>query len=103
MEKELRKKEKNFGFTQEKLSELVDITPSYVSEIERGGAITSLSTISKISQILDVSLDYLVFGIRKNNSNTVFSEIFKSLPNENQELYINLCKGIYKVLKSDKD
>ena len=103
MEKELKKKEMKSGITQEKLAELVDITPSYVSEIERGGTVTSLATISKISQILDVSLDYLVFGTRKNNSNTVFSEILKSLSNKNQELYINLCEGIYKVLKSDKD
>ena len=103
MEKGLKKKETNFGITQEKLSELVDITPSYVSEIERGSTVTSLATISKISQILDVSLDYLVFGTRKNNSSTVFSEMFKSLSNENQELYINLCECIYKVLNSDKD
>ncbi len=103
MEKGLKKKETNFGITQEKLSELVDITPSYVSEIERGSTVTSLATISKISQILDVSLDYLVFGTRKNTSSTVFSEMFKSLSNENQELYINLCECIYKVLNSDKD
>ena len=103
MEKGLKKKETNFGITQEKLSELVDISPSYVSEIERGSTVTSLATISKISQILDVSLDYLVFGTRKNTSSTVFSEMFKSLSNENQELYINLCECIYKVLNSDKD
>lgn len=99
MEQELKQKERIYGLTQEQLSELIDFTPSYVSEIERGGTTTSLSAISKISQVLDVSLDYLVFGINKNNSDAVFTEIFKSLPKKNHDLYINLCDSIAKVLK----
>ena len=98
-EKELKQKEKKSGITQEKLSELIDVSPSYICEIERGGSISSLATISKISKSLDISLDYLVFGITKNNSNVVFTEILKSLPKENHELYINLCESISKVLK----
>lgn len=68
-------------------------------EIERGGSISSLATISKISQTLNISLDYLVFGINKNNSDTMFSEILESLPEENHKLYVNLCENIAGALK----
>ena len=100
LEKESKQREKNFGITQEKLSEIIDITPSYVCEIERGGSITSLATIAKISETLDVSLDYLVFGINKNTSNTVLSDTLKELPKKKHELYINICESIAKVLKT---
>ncbi len=100
MEKESKTDEKNYGLTQEKLSEIIDVSPSYVSEIERGSSISSLATITKIAQTLDLSLDYLIFGITQNNSNTTFSEILKSVPEINHELYINLCKNIADTLKN---
>ena len=59
LEKELKFKGKKFGITQEKLSEIIDVSPSYICEIEKGGSISSLATISKIARTLDISLDYL--------------------------------------------
>lgn len=100
MEKESKINEKNYGLTQEKLSEIIDVSPSYVSEIERGSSISSLSTITKITQTLELSLDYLVFGITPNNSNLTFTEILKSVPEKNHELYILLCKNIADTLKN---
>ena len=97
--KRIKNKRKEVGITQEKLSELIEVSPSYICEIERGGSISSLATISKIAQTLNISLDYLVFGINKNNSNTMFSEILESLPEENHQLYVNLCENIAVALK----
>ena len=39
----------------------------------------------------------------KNLNYVKIGKRIKEKRNENQKLYINLCKGIYKVLKSDKD
>lgn len=38
---EIKRKEQKL--TQEKLSEIIDVSPSYISEIERGTSISSLS------------------------------------------------------------
>lgn len=97
--KRIKNKRKEVGITQEKLSELIEVSPSYICEIERGGSISSLATISKITPTLNISLDYLVFGINKNNSDTMFSEILESLPEENHKLYVNLCENIAGALK----
>ena len=73
--------------TQQQLADLTFLSVDYICEIERGGSISSLATISKIAQTLNISLDYLVFGINKNNSDTMFSEILESLLEENHQLY----------------
>lgn len=99
--KRIKIKRKEIGITQEKLSEILDVSPSYVSEIERGTSISSLSTITKISQTLDLSLDYLIYGINQTNSDTTFSEILKSIPQKDHKLYINLCQNIANAFKEE--
>ena len=92
-------KRKELKLTQEKLSEIIDVSPSYISEIERGSSISSLATISKIANTLNVSLDYLVFGINKENFSNTFYEILKNIPEKNQDLYISLCENIANSLR----
>lgn len=92
--KRISLKRKELNLTQEKLSEIIDVSPSYISEIERGNSICSLATISNICFVLHTSLDYLVFGITENNSNQTFTEILKSVPEKNHKLFINLCENI---------
>lgn len=97
--KRIKIKRKEMHLTQEKLSELIDVSPTYISEIERGTSISSLATIAKLANVLELNLDYLVFGITDTNSNTTFSEILKSIPEKNHKLYISLCENIANSLK----
>lgn len=48
--------------TQEQLAELVDVTVQYISDLERGVTGTSVATIVKLCQVLDVSSDFLLMG-----------------------------------------
>lgn len=98
--KRIKIKRKELNMTQEKLSEIIDVSPSYISEIERGSSICSLATISKISQTLDANLDYLVFGINKSNSTNTFNELLKNIPEKNHNLFINLCENISNSLRN---
>ena len=93
-------KRKEQKLTQEKLSEIIDVSPSYISEIERGTSISSLSTVSKIARTLHTSLDYLVFVINIDNSSNTFYEILKTIPEKNHPLYIDLCENIANSLKN---
>lgn len=97
--KRIKLKRKDVNLTQEKLSEIIDVSPSYISEIERGNSICSLATISNIATTLNTSLDYLVFGITENNSYQTFTEVLKSVPEKNHKLFIDLCENISNSLK----
>lgn len=97
--KRIKIKRKELHLTQEKLSEIIDVSPSYIGEIERGSSICSLATLTNIANTLNASLDYLVLGITKDNADNMFTDILNSIPTQNQKLYIDLCENIADTLK----
>ena len=56
----VKKKRLEKGYTREKLAEKCSISVSYLAHIERGTKSLSLETAFKISQILNISIDYLL-------------------------------------------
>ena len=50
------------GYTQDTLSELLDITPNHLSAIERGVSGISLETLQRLCLLLGVSADRIIFG-----------------------------------------
>jgi len=60
--KRIKKVRRQKGMTQCKLAELADLSNPYLSQVETGVKKASLESLAKISRILDVSLDALVFG-----------------------------------------
>ena len=48
--------------TQEKMSEMIGVTPQYLSDLERGLVGTSISTLIRICTELNVSSDFILFG-----------------------------------------
>lgn len=53
------------SMTRENLSELINITPYFLGQIERGERNMSVKTLIKLSSCLNISIDYLVYGIDK--------------------------------------
>ncbi len=58
----IKAQRKSLGISQEKLSELINVTPHYIYEIERGTKAMSLETLTNIALSLEVSADYIIFG-----------------------------------------
>ena len=50
------------GMTQERLSELLDISTNHLSAIERGVYGISVENLRKLCRVLDVSADFILFG-----------------------------------------
>lgn len=51
------------GYTQDTLSELLDITPNHLSAIERGVSGISLETLQRLCLLLGVSADRILFSL----------------------------------------
>ena len=92
--KRIKQKRKELNLTQEKLSEMLEISPTYISEIERGTGISSLATITKIANVLNLDLDYLILGISNTNIDKTFSNLLERIPKKDQKLFISLCENI---------
>ena len=53
------------GYSREKLSELIDVTPRFLSDVELGFVGVSLSTLKKICDVLGISSDSLLWSNKK--------------------------------------
>lgn len=53
---------KSISISQEKLAEMVNVSPHYIYEIERGSKSMSLDTLMNLSVALQLSTDYILFG-----------------------------------------
>lgn len=62
-------------YTQEQLAEKLSLSPRYISQLERGIAFGSASTIINICKALDINSDFLFRDLIQNdNSNVDFIE-----------------------------
>ncbi len=58
----IKERRKHQGMTQEYVANQLDVNPSHVSNIERGHAKPSLTTLVRIANILQCSVDYFLEG-----------------------------------------
>lgn len=69
------------NLTQENLSELIDVTGSYISVIERGVKTPTLDTFIKIANALKVNSDSLLKDVLDTSTEMEASELFKEIKN----------------------
>ena len=62
MYKRIRKAREDLGYTREKFAELLDVSVSYMAEVERGRTGISVKMLMKICNVLGLSADYVLFG-----------------------------------------
>lgn len=62
----VRESRKANNLTTERLAELADISPFFLQSIEYGRRGLSIYTLAKLSTILHVSTDYLLFGSKED-------------------------------------
>ncbi len=59
---QIRKHRKNKHYTLEQLAEILDVSATFIGQIERAKGIPSLETLVKIANALETSTDSLLFG-----------------------------------------
>ena len=76
------------GFSQEKLSEKIDISPRQMCTIENGNSYPSIETFVKISKILEIDINNF-FNITPGKNNKLREEIYTLLQiSSEKELYL---------------
>lgn len=62
MYRRIRKAREDLGYTREKFAELLDVSVSYMAEVERGRTGISVKMLMRICNVLGLSADYVLFG-----------------------------------------
>lgn len=93
------------GKTQESVADIIDITPSHMSNIETGKTKLSLPTLIAIANALSVSVDTLLCD-NVLTSKVVFEkeakEIFKDCDEYEVRFLVDLLKSAKEAFRKDK-
>jgi len=58
----IRKRRELLGYTREQLAEKLDVSTKFCSDIELGIRGISIQTLAKLTDLLNLSADYILFG-----------------------------------------
>ena len=85
------------GLTQQEFGELVSLGTKNVSDIERGVAGITVSTLKRICEKLSISSDFILFGDNEKNDVAYPSEKLKRLTPEQFKIIETLLNQIFKM------
>lgn len=86
--------------TQEQFSERIDVSPQYVSDLERGVVGVSIATLKRICTVLGVSSDQILFGVETENRASAISEKCKSLSEQQYMLLSDIISKYVEAIES---
>ena len=86
--KQSRKKQ---NYTQESLAEKLEVSPHYIYEIERGSKAMSLKMLIAVSETLELSADYILFGPQREASS----------PSDELDLLISTLSPTQRIAAND--
>ncbi len=83
------------GWTQEKLSEEINVTIVYISRIERGSTQVNLKRLVQIGNALNCSIEYLIGGALPKSHNYLNRDLYETLLKctpDKQRLIFNIAQ-----------
>lgn len=93
--------------TQNYFADILYISPSYLALIEAGKRVPNIDTLVHISQVTDVSLDYLILGKEedsKSRNQRTFDRLSKTYSEKELRLALRLAEYYLKLSKlKDED
>lgn len=98
MGKRMKEQRRLLHFTQEYMAEKLNISLKHYGSVERGVAGLSLENLVEVSEIIGVSLDYLVKG-DKETDNTIparIKEIYTECPPDKRQHLLELLEIVNK-------
>ena len=94
----IKKQRKTLNLTQEVLAEQLNISVKHFSEVERGLSGLSIENLIKLSNILGVSIDYIVKGEEDKDKWVCTLSTLQQVPKGKEELIKELIDLGIKLL-----
>lgn len=99
MHTRIRKAREGMGYTREQFAEKLDVSVSYLAELERGRTGISVKMLVKVCNVLGLSADYVLFGTERTEDELRLDAIRRI-----DEKYLPLLdKVIEELLSLDSD
>lgn len=92
--KRIQMRRKQQGMTQEQLADKMDVSIQMVSNLERGNKAIRIENLIKLSQILNISTDYILTGKETTDDMQTLTEQMANLSQRDRkmmELLMDFC------------
>jgi len=73
----IRKAREEMGYTREKFAEKLEVSVSYLAELERGRTGISVKMLIKVCDVLGLSADYILFGEERSEDALMLDKIHR--------------------------
>ena len=84
--------------TQEILAERIEVSPQYISDLERGVVGIALPTLKKLCSVLGVSSDQILFGVQAQDRGAFLANICSALTDEQFALLTQMVNCYVKAV-----
>jgi transcriptional regulator with XRE-family HTH domain len=102
----IREERKRLRLTQSALAEAIDISDTYMGQIERGERSLTLDTRVRLVNKLGVTIDYLLKDyVFESNDNTIdqIKQIIANQPLERRQMAVDTLKTMFSHLGNGKE
>lgn len=92
MGERIRRQRELLGLTREQLAEKLDVSAKFCSDIELGIKGMSMTTLARMSDILCMNVDFMLFGEQEEKSDldTLIS-LFRHCPEEHRTNFLKIA------------
>ena len=97
----IRRQREFLGYTREQFAELLDVTPKFCSDIELGVKGMSVQTLCRISEVLRLSTDFILFG--RENTESSITQLLRSCSSSEQAYAEQLLKTFIMAMNAKKE
>lgn len=73
----IRRAREKLGYTREQFAEKLEVSVSYLAELERGRTGISVKLLTKVCQVLGLSADYVLFGEERDSDALLLDKIHR--------------------------
>lgn len=94
----IKAERKRRSISQEKLAEMINVTPHYIYEIERGLKAMSLETLANMSEAMGLSADFILFGDSQKKNVGLF-ELLEEMDDSQRERAESAFKKLLPYIK----
>lgn len=98
----IRQRREELKMSREQLSEMMGITSKFLCDIEFGTRGFSLEKLLLFSEYLQLSTEYILFGIGPSINNRIFLQSINNCPEEKKEYLFSIINKIIESYNTEK-
>ena len=96
--KRIQLRRKQLGYTQDQLASMMDVSIQMISNLERGNKAIRIDNLINLSQILNISTDYILTGKNVGYNGASLSEKISLLSSKSRDIieqFVDYCLNPY--------